>query len=44
VEQHARIEELIHEIHEQDAARQQDAADAVPSAEVSHDDDPSHGN
>jgi hypothetical protein len=42
VEQHARIEDLIHEIHEQDAARQQDSADALPPAEVPHDDDPTH--
>jgi len=40
VEQHARIEDLIHEIHEQDAARRQDAADALPAAEVPPDDDP----
>jgi hypothetical protein len=28
IEQHARIEELIHEIHEQDAAREAELPDA----------------
>jgi ribosome-binding factor A len=42
VEQHARIEELIHDIHEQDAARQQDGADALPPAEIPDDHDPTH--
>lgn len=43
IEQHARIEQLIHDIHEQDAARQTGAAADTPPTEDPHDDDPAHG-
>lgn len=43
IEQHARIEQLIHDIHEQDAARQAEAATDTPPTEDPHDDDPAHG-
>jgi ribosome-binding factor A len=42
IEQHARIEQLIHDIHEEDAARGQDAGPGAPPPVDPHGDDPTH--
>ncbi|MCX6552962.1 MAG: 30S ribosome-binding factor RbfA [Acidobacteria bacterium] len=43
VEQHDRIERIIHEIHEEDAARRQDAPEPAAPDEAPHDDEPTEG-